>query len=76
MFHRQCYLTSWYDDVAIDARHIGSNKILWATNFPAADSTWPGSRRYRDKCFSRVNEDDKRRIVWGNAAKLYRIDVN
>ena len=26
MFYRQCYLTTWYDDVAINARHIGSGK--------------------------------------------------
>ena len=74
MFHRQCYLTAWYDDVAINARHIGSGNILWSCNFPAADSTWPESRRYREKCFSGVNDDDQRRILWNNAAELYRID--
>jgi predicted TIM-barrel fold metal-dependent hydrolase len=76
MFRRQCYLTAWYDDIAIHARHIGSNNILWASNFPAANATWPESRRYRDKCFSGVKDDDQRRIVWGNAAELYRIDAN
>lgn len=76
MFHRQCYLTAWYDDVAINARHIGSDKILWSCNFPAADSTWPESRRYRDRCFAGVNNDDQRRILWDNAAALYRIDAN
>ncbi len=76
MFRRQCYLTAWYDDIAIHARHIGSNNILWASNFPAANATWPASRRYRDKCFSGVKDDDQRRIVWGNAAELYRIDAN
>ena len=76
IFRRQCYLTTWYDDVAIHARRIGNNNILWATNFPAANSTWPESRQYRDKCFSGVNDDDQRRIVWGNAAELYRIDAN
>ena len=76
MFHRQCYLTTWYDDIAIHARHIGSNRVLWASNFPAANSTWPESRRYRDKCFSGVNEEDRRRIVCGNAAELYRIAAN
>ena len=76
MFHRQCYLTTWYDDIAIHARHIGSNNILWASNFPAANSTWPESRRYRDKCFSGVKDDDQRSLVWGNAAELYRIDAN
>jgi predicted TIM-barrel fold metal-dependent hydrolase len=76
MFHRQCYLTAWYDDVAINARHVGSDKILWSCNFPAADSTWPESRRYRDRCFAGVNNDDQRRILWDNAAALYRIDAN
>lgn len=76
MFHRQCYLTTWYDDVAINARHIGSGNILWSSNFPAANSTWPDSRRYREKCFSAVRNEDQRRIVWGNAAELYRIEAN
>jgi uncharacterized protein len=76
MFHRQCYLTAWYDAVAINARRIGGGNILWSCNFPAADSTWPESRRYRDRCFSGVNDDDKRRILWANAAALYRIDAN
>ena len=76
MFHRQCYLTTWYDDIAIHARHIGSNRVLWASNFPATNSTWPESRRYRDKCFAGVNEEDRRRVVCGNAAELYRIAAN
>ena len=76
MFHRQCYLTAWYDAVAINARHIGGDNILWSCNFPAADSTWPESRRYRDRCFAGVNDDDQQRILWANAAALYRIDAN
>jgi predicted TIM-barrel fold metal-dependent hydrolase len=76
MFHRQCYLTTWYDDVGITARHIGSGNILWSCNFPAANSTWPDSRRYREKCFSAVRNGDRQRILWGNAAELYRIDTN
>jgi predicted TIM-barrel fold metal-dependent hydrolase len=76
MFHRQCYLTTWYNQIAVHARHIGTNNILWATNFPAADSTWPASRGFREKCFAGVNDGDQRRIAWGNAAKLYRIERN
>ena len=26
MFHRQCYLTAWYDEAKINARHIGSRQ--------------------------------------------------
>ena len=49
MFHRQCYLTTWYDEARINARHVGVDNILWSTNFPAANSTWPDTRNVRGK---------------------------
>ena len=46
MFHRQCYMTGWYDRSAIEARHyLGVDNILWETNFPQATSTWPDDPR-------------------------------
>lgn len=74
MFQRQVYLTTWYDPVAVNARHIGTEHILWSTNFPAANSTWPESRRYAEKCLAGVEQADQHRILWGNAAKLYKIN--
>ena len=73
MFQRQVYLTTWYDSVAINARHIGAEHILWSTNFPAANSTWPETRRYAEKCLAGVDQADQHRILSGNAAKLYKI---
>jgi predicted TIM-barrel fold metal-dependent hydrolase len=75
MFHRQCYLTTWYDEVAIHARHIGIDKILWASHFPAANSIWPDSRRYRAKCFAGVADKVEQQVVWRNAAALYHIET-
>ncbi len=76
MFHRQCYLTSWYDEAKIHARHIGAGNILWSSHFPAANSTWPDSRGYREKCLSALDDQDRQRIEWRNGAALYRIDAN
>ena len=74
MFKRQCYLVGWYDRSSLQTRHfIGTENILWATNFPAANSTWPTSRETIQISFNGVPEEDRRKILWENAAKLYRI---
>jgi predicted TIM-barrel fold metal-dependent hydrolase len=73
MFRRQCYLTTWYDPVKINARHIGTDRILWATNFPTTSSTWPESRQFAEKCLAGMRDSEQEQILRGNAAKLYKI---
>ncbi len=42
MFRRNCYLVGWYDQASLRVRsYIGSENILWSTQFPLATSTWP-----------------------------------
>ena len=74
MFHRQCFLTAWHDEVKINARHVGVDNILWSTNFPAANSNWPDTRQFAATCLAGMNDFDQRRILSGNAAALYKID--
>ena len=74
MFQRQCFLTAWYDSVEIHARHLGASHIMWATNFPMANSTWPDSQAFVARCFSGLAESERSQILWGNAAKLYKIN--
>lgn len=76
MFHRQCYLTTWYDPLKINARHIGASNILWSTNFPMANSTWPQSRQYAEKCLTDMRDSEQEQILRLNAAKLYRISLD
>jgi predicted TIM-barrel fold metal-dependent hydrolase len=73
MFRRQCYLTAWYDPVKINSRHIGTDRIMWATNFPTANSTWPDSRSFVEKCMEGMSEEERNQILWENAAKLYKV---
>src|SRR5215510_9704856 len=75
MFKRQCYLVGWYDHASLQTRHfIGSENILWATNFPSATSTWPQSQDYIANTFSAIPPNERDKIIWENAAKLYKID--
>ena len=75
LFQRQCFLTGWYDEAALLTRHIiGVPNILWSTNFPLATSTWPSSKDYIGRAFANVPADERDSILWGNAAKLYKLN--
>lgn len=73
LFYRQCYLTAWYDQANLNARYIGVDNILWATNFPAANSSWPDTKQFAETCLSGMNDNSRRKIAWENAAKLYQV---
>jgi len=73
MFQRQCYFTSWFDNVAPFVGHVGEDHILWSTNFPLATSTWPRTQETVERCFRGVTPETREKILWKNAASLYGI---
>ena len=73
MFHRQCYLNAWFDEVAPFAPYVGIGSILWSTNLPLATSTWPGTQETIERCFRGVSEEDTKKVLWESAAGLYRV---
>jgi predicted TIM-barrel fold metal-dependent hydrolase len=73
MFHRGCFLTSWFDEVAPFLSYVGADHILWSSKFPLATSTWPCTRETLDRCFRGVAPDAREKILWRNAARLYRL---
>jgi predicted TIM-barrel fold metal-dependent hydrolase len=46
---------------------------MWETNFPQATSTWPETRNYVARSFQDVPEDERAKMLWGNAAQLYKL---
>jgi predicted TIM-barrel fold metal-dependent hydrolase len=73
MFRRQCYLNAWFDQVAPFEQYIGADHILWSTNFPLATSTWPQTRDTIERCFQGVSTEAREKVLWRNAAGLYRL---
>jgi uncharacterized protein len=74
MFKRQCYLVGWYDQASLRVRnYIGTDNILWSTQFPLATSTWPNTKEALAKSFDGVDGKDRQKILWENAATLYKI---
>jgi predicted TIM-barrel fold metal-dependent hydrolase len=76
-FNRQLYATFINDPYGIAHRHeIGVENIMWSSDFPHSATFWPHSREKIEKDFAGVGEEDKRKMVWENAAKLYGFDDN
>jgi predicted TIM-barrel fold metal-dependent hydrolase len=74
MFKRQCYLVGWYDRASLRVRnYIGPDNILWSAQFPLATSTWPKTQAALTESLDGVDATDRRKILWTNAARLYKI---
>lgn len=75
-FHRQVSATFIEDRAGIEARHrIGVENIMWSSDYPHTDTTWPNSRDYIEKTFEGVGEEDRHKLLVGNAARLYRWEI-
>ncbi len=74
LMRRQVYLTGWYGKAGIEGRRfVSPHNILWSTNFPLATSSWPSTRDTVDVAFAGVPKDERDQMLWGNAARLYRL---
>lgn len=74
MFKRNCYLVGWYDKASLRVRnYVGTENILWSTQFPLTTSTWPNTKEALTRSFENVDANDQRKILWENAARLYKV---
>ncbi len=73
---RNVWYTFQKDPVAVETRdRVGVNRLLWASDYPHSDSTWPHSRDVIERDFKGVSRSELEAIVGGNAAELYGIDL-
>ena len=75
---RQQVWGTFQDDAVGPATYklFGENNYMWASDFPHTDSTWPESLKVIERDFASVPADVTDKILYANAAKLYRIDLN
>lgn len=72
---RQIHGTFQFDPVAVHNLPItGAGPLLWGSDFPHAEGTYPRSREVVCELFARVALDDAAQIVAGAAARLFRFD--
>jgi predicted TIM-barrel fold metal-dependent hydrolase len=72
MVKRSLYLTFMRDRIGVlNRHHIGLEHILWSSDYPHNDSTWPNSQKVIDYLMEGVPAAERRKIVCENAVALY-----
>jgi predicted TIM-barrel fold metal-dependent hydrolase len=75
-FHRNVVLSFQEDAVGIRLRDvIGVDNMMWGSDYPHSESTFPRSRKILAEILVGVPEDEQARIVGGNTARVYGFDV-
>jgi predicted TIM-barrel fold metal-dependent hydrolase len=75
-FHRNVVLSFQEDAIGIRLRDtIGVDNMMWGSDYPHSESTFPQSRKILAEILSGVPEDEQARIVGGNTARVYGFDV-
>jgi predicted TIM-barrel fold metal-dependent hydrolase len=75
-FHRNVVLSFQEDAVGIRLRDIiGVDNMMWGSDYPHSESTFPQSRKILADILAGVPEDEQARIAGGNTARVYRFDA-
>jgi predicted TIM-barrel fold metal-dependent hydrolase len=74
-FRQHCYTNFWFEHIDDSLRSEPGllSNVMWLSDFPHPTCTWPTSRQYIDKSLSSVTEDERHRILVGNARRVYNL---
>ena len=73
-FHRNVFLGFQEDGLGIKLRDsIGVDQILWGSDYPHTESTFPRSRQILEEILVDCTEEEKAKIAGGNAARIYNL---
>jgi uncharacterized protein len=76
IFHEHVYCTFMRDHTAVFNRNIiGVRNLMWGSDYPHFDSTWPHSAKVLQQHFADVSQEDQLRIARRNAIELYNLPL-
>ena len=73
---RQMYVNFWFEAKGVQLRHhIGIDNIMWESDFPHVASFYPRSRESVERVLEGVPLEDRRKLLYENAVRVYRIET-
>jgi predicted TIM-barrel fold metal-dependent hydrolase len=74
-FRRGCFASFQEDALGIQLRdRIGVENLLWGSDYPHVESTFPRSREILEDVLAPCSEAERRAIVCENALRVYRLE--
>lgn len=74
IWKRQFFATIEDDTAALGTRDlIGEDTLLWGSDYPHTDSTWPCSGEVLDEMFESYSKESRDKITRTNVANLYSL---
>jgi predicted TIM-barrel fold metal-dependent hydrolase len=75
-FHRNIVVSFQEDAIGIRLRDvIGVDNMMWGSDYPHSESTFPQSRRILAEILKGVPDDEQAKIAGDNIARVYNFDV-
>lgn len=75
-YYQNVVLSFQEDDIGIRLRDvIGVDNIMWGSDYPHSESTFPRSREVLDRILQGVPADERAKIVGQNALRVYHFDI-
>ncbi len=75
-FHRNIFVSFQDDWTAVATRKmIGVDNLMWGSDYPHSEGTWPDSQRVVHEIFHDVPEGELRKITYLNCARVFGFDM-
>ena len=77
-FHRNGFIGGAFmgDDAAVARHEIGVDKLMWGSDYPHMEGTWPHTAEKLNDAFKNVPRNEVERMVGGTAASVYGFDLD
>lgn len=74
---RQMFTNFWFETEGIKLRHeIGIDNLMWESDFPHVASFYPRSWESVEHVLDDIPAEDRRKVLYVNAMKVYGIDAS
>ena len=75
-FARQGFITFTDDPIGLrNLEFTGADSMLWGSDYPHDEGSFPNSREVIARTFEGLSDEDREKIVCGNAARIYGFDA-
>jgi len=74
--HRQIKITFFNDAIGpMTAPYVGTDLLMWSSDYPHQNSTWPHSREVIARDLGDFSQEDREKMLWKNVVELHKLRI-